>query len=176
MLEEVSNGRLSFRFDGFFVEMDLQVRCAVSLGLFDLKDAALLSKNAENGVRSTDVSLHPLLVLDIVVLEASHSAQDEVEPTQVNNLPALFLGELGQKSSLHVLEERQVKGHAVGFAFLVEGSDLAEDAAPGFVGLVEGGDLLAVEGRKEVWFFVEEAARAVAEQFMQGDDHEKSRV
>ena len=106
MLEEVSNGRLSFRFDGFFVEMDLQVRCAVSFSFFDLKDAALLSKYAEDGVRSTDVSLHPLLVLDIVVLEASHSAQDEVEPTQVNNLPALFLGELGQKSSLHVLEER----------------------------------------------------------------------
>lgn len=157
MLEEVSNSGFAFCLYGLLVKVDLDVGCAISFGLLDVKDSSLLSENAENGIRSSDVSLHPLLMLDIVVLKPSHSSKDEVKPTEVDDVPTLLLGELGQKSSLHVLEKRQVESHAVSFAFFVERCDLAEDTAPGFVWLVEGSDFLAVKRGKEVWFFVEQA-------------------
>lgn len=158
MLEEVSNGCLAFGLNGLLVQMDLDVGCAVSFGLLDFEDATFFSKNTENGIGGSDMCLHPFLVFNIVVLEAFHSSEDEVEPTEVDNVPSLLLGELGQKSSLHILEQREVEGHTIGLAFFVEGCDFAEDAAPSFVGLVEGGNFLAVKRRREIWFFVEQAA------------------
>lgn len=157
MFEEVSNCGLAFGLYGLLVQMDLDIRCTILFGLFDVKDTTLLSEDTEDGIRSSDVSLHPFLMLDVVVLKSSHSSEDEVEPTEVDNVPAFLLGELWQKSSLNVLEERQVESYTVGFALFVERCDLAEDTAPGLIGLVEGRDFLAVERGKEVWLFVEQA-------------------
>lgn len=157
MFEEIADCGFSLGLDSLLIEIDLEVGCTISFGFFDLNDPSLLSEYAENGIGSSNVCLHPFIMLDIVVLESSHSSEDEVEPTQVNDIPAFFLGEFGQESGLHVLEEREVKSHTVGLAFFVEGCDLAEDAAPGLVRLVEGSDFLSVEGRREVWFFVIQA-------------------
>lgn len=45
MLEEVADCSFSLGLDSLLIEIDLDIGCAVSLGFFDLKDPALLSKN-----------------------------------------------------------------------------------------------------------------------------------
>ena len=51
------------------------------------------------------MGLQPFAVLYVEVLQTFEAAHDQIEPTHVYDVPALFLGEFGEESLLDVLED-----------------------------------------------------------------------
>ena len=107
MLQEGTDGFFAFGRDSFTIQADLNVRFAIFLGLLDLEDPSGLSEHTENGKRSSDVGLHPFVVLDIVVFEPFDGADYEIEPSNVDDVPSLFFVVFWEQGFLDVLETGQ---------------------------------------------------------------------
>lgn len=108
MLQEVSDSCFSLGEDGLLVEVNFKGGGAVEFDFFDLEDAAGFAENAEDCERSADVGLQPLGVLHVEVLEALHAAHDEIKPADVDDVRTLLRGVFGEKSGLHIFEDREI--------------------------------------------------------------------
>lgn len=119
MLQETTDSILTLSRNSVLIDVNFDVGIAIFLSLFDLKDSPFLLQHSKDGIGSSDMSLHPLIVLDVVILKALDGTDDEIEPADIDDIPSLLLRVLGKQGLLNVLKYRKVKSHRVSLALFV---------------------------------------------------------